>query len=1124
MQLINGQLNLYNGLNTSGSTTITGSVNITGSLTASLTNGYTWVGNANNVSTLVSTSSFGGSATIPAGTVSGSSQISIAGTSDYSSLFGGVASATSSLNQFTSSTGIRLTNLETTSASVNISVSSLNAFSASENTKASTLATYTGSIDTKFTAVAASTSSLNSFTSSATLRLTNLETTSASVNISVSSLNTYSASVSNSIQQLSSKTGSYATTGSNSFNGNTQVTGSLTVSGSVTITGGLGIGTVNTTVGTIQGGTGIIAGTYPGINGFLSLNGQSSYAGTEGIIKNVTNQPMFISDYHGVALYSNGSLMARFGSQNAGVATSYINQGNFLIGTSADNGYKLNIASPSVSGSLYVNGYTVHDGTISGSQPSNNPSSSLLLITGSILPNSGSTAGASAMYMNTVMSASANNQTLVGLDINPTFTTGSFTGVSNLGLRVGGFLNVDISNKSLNIINDGILSASRGIAVYQNNNGVQAAVMQFYKSRGTNASPTAVANGDVVGAFTFKPYISSAYAADRSLFGASMTSTTGISQYFIAGTTDGNYTPNLLVAENGNTTIGNLGSGTIITSLTLPTSKLQVAGNTAIGYTTATAAPSNGLTVSGNTLIGTSTDSGFRLDVSGSTRLNGNTQITGSLGVTGSINVSGSSSFTGSVNITGSLTATSFNGTINSTNGVVSGSSQILGGTGIISSSAQLSGTTITNLTVVNLTTVNETASVIFSSGSNTFGDAGNDIHSFTGSVQISGSQTITGSLGVFGNQSVNGNLSSTGKYVLGTDLSLIPITSNQSVITTWWGMQLVGNRQNTVDYTPTSIGANSDFSIIIPNQQASKIGLIIKGQTSQTGNLLEFRDINNNGWSAFNNSGSLSLGKTTSNGILDVLGNAIITGSLTISGSQIVTGSVTATSFTGSLFGTASYALNGSSNATLVQSSAASTWTFNHYLQTRYPIIQIYDNTDSVIIPQSITAVDTNTTTITFSSARTGTAVASKGGYVGSVVASATIASSSVSASVATTASYAISASAAATTFSIGASSTTYGSYINTIQGANTIISTPTGSYSGAFYKYVATSGSNARAGQVMAIWNNTTTQFNDVSTNDIGTTNDVTSSVALSAGSAVLSFTTNTPNWNIKTFVTYL
>jgi hypothetical protein len=340
-----------------------------------------------------------------------------------------------------------------------------------------------------------------------------------------------------------------------------------------------------------------------------------------------------------------------------------------------------------------------------------------------------------------------------------------------------------------------------------------------------------------------------------------------------------------------------------------------------------------------------------------------------------------------SLQLTGSLFVTNgITGSIRATNGVVSGSIQVLGGTGIISSSAQLSGTTITDLTIVNLTTVNETASVIFSSGSNRFGDFGNDTHQFTGSVLISGSTIITGSV-----SSANG--------------------------------------------------------------------------------------------------------------------------------------------FTGSLLGTASfatsasYALNGSSNAVLYQTASAQTvWTFNHYLQTRYPVISVYDNTDSVIIPQSITAVDTNTTTITFSSARTGVAVATKGGYVGSVVTSATTATSATSASVAISSSYALSASAAATTFTVGASSTTYGSYINTIQGANTVISTPTGSFTGAFYNYIASSGSNARAGQVIAVWNNTTTQFADVSTNDIGTTTVVTSSVALSAGNAVLSFTTNTPNWNIKTFVTYL
>ena len=108
---------------------------------------------------------------------------------------------------------------------------------------------------------------------------------------------------------------------------------------------------------------------------------------------------------------------------------------------------------------------------------------------------------------------------------------------------------------------------------------------------------------------------------------------------------------------------------------------------------------------------------------------------------------------TGSITSNSNITGTSFNGTINATNGVVSGSSQITYANissipaGIVSGSSQLSGTTITDLTIVNLTTINETASVIFSSGSNRFGDFGNDTHSFTGSVQVSGSHTIVGGL-----------------------------------------------------------------------------------------------------------------------------------------------------------------------------------------------------------------------------------------------------------------------------------------------------------------------------------------------------------------------------------------
>ena len=85
---------------------------------------------------------------------------------------------------------------------------------------------------------------------------------------------------------------------------------------------------------------------------------------------------------------------------------------------------------------------------------------------------------------------------------------------------------------------------------------------------------------------------------------------------------------------------------------------------------------------------------------------------------------------------------------------------------GVISGSSQLSGTTITNLTITNLTTVNQTASVLFSSGSNKFGDFGDDIHDFTGSVKISGSIVTIGASTA---TSFNGTINATNGVVSGS-------------------------------------------------------------------------------------------------------------------------------------------------------------------------------------------------------------------------------------------------------------------------------------------------------------------------------------------------------------------
>jgi hypothetical protein len=86
----------------------------------------------------------------------------------------------------------------------------------------------------------------------------------------------------------------------------------------------------------------------------------------------------------------------------------------------------------------------------------------------------------------------------------------------------------------------------------------------------------------------------------------------------------------------------------------------------------------------------------------------------------------------------------------------------------------------------------------------------------------------------------------------------------------------------------------------------------------------------------------------------------------------------------------TAAFALNagaggsgGSSGGGFVkldQTTPSTTWTFNHNLGQKYPIFQIFDTNDRVILPSQITAVNSDTATITFPSAQTGKVIASLG------------------------------------------------------------------------------------------------------------------------------------------------
>ena len=62
------------------------------------------------------------------------------------------------------------------------------------------------------------------------------------------------------------------------------------------------------------------------------------------------------------------------------------------------------------------------------------------------------------------------------------------------------------------------------------------------------------------------------------------------------------------------------------------------------------------------------------------------------------------------------------------------------------------------------------------------------------------------------------------------------------------------------------------------------------------------------------------------------------------------------------------------------------------------------------------------------------------------------------------------------------------------------------TSSYDGAFFEYTATSASNARAGNIMSVWNGANIVFAETTTTDIGNTSDLTTEVVISGSTARL------------------
>jgi hypothetical protein len=132
-------------------------------------------------------------------------------------------------------------------------------------------------------------------------------------------------------------------------------------------------------------------------------------------------------------------------------------------------------------------------------------------------------------------------------------------------------------------------------------------------------------------------------------------------------------------------------------------------------------------------------------------------------------------------------------------------------------------------------------------------------------------------------------------------------------------------------------------------------------------------------------------------------------------------------------------------------------------------------------------------------------------------------------------TASYALSASYAATasyatnftianTLIFDQTLTDYSITTSSISGSNNLFTQATGSHTSAFFKYTVSSGSNARAGEVMTVWNGGTTTYTDTSTTDIGSTSIVTSSAAIVGNDIQFNIYTGTSGWKLKSLATYM
>jgi hypothetical protein len=365
-----------------------------------------------------------------------------------------------------------------------------------------------------------------------------------------------------------------------------------------------------------NGGSFTDAGFRFDVNGTVRIQGTSSgfiFADQVGNTSNFALYPKLTPSISNYILRTDGSNTILNSSVSTGVIGFRIGNtsvgqffgttGNFILqngGTLTDDGFRLD-----------VNGTTRFQGasTFTGSTTA-------------------STTVARGVLMSNTLVATSNSDTLVGLDINPTFTNGAFTGATNISLRSQG---LTVIEKDLGLVSDSLTPL---LTIRKSSASAQSISLGYY-TRGASGT-------DAVGISMSSIYMM--YLSGDTIIGGYTRN--GTFAFGLNPTTQG-YVTGTNIASNGITFASSSSIGTISTATSGPAiyvgSLTSGAGDLIIQARTAgtnksiymvtggaTAATSMVVFASTNVAIGTTTDAGFRLDVNGTTRFQGASTFTGS--------------------------------------------------------------------------------------------------------------------------------------------------------------------------------------------------------------------------------------------------------------------------------------------------------------------------------------------------------------------------------------------------------------------------------------------------------------------------------------------------------------